>query len=1052
MKIEVLRLENLNSLRGEHEIRFDRPPLSDTGLFAIVGETGAGKTTLLDAITLALYGRIDREKDSKGNGGRVMSWGTARCCAEVEFSTPKGRYLARWERSRAYKKADGKLKAPEHTLSRQKDGGDEWVFQSEKISETQRLIPEVTGLDYDRFTRSVMLPQGAFSRFLQADENKRAELLEKITGTGIYTQIGMAAYERHKLARTDLERIEEKRGNLNLLDEESRTDLTTQCQQLEGEAKELSARQREIKGYLDLYERQRAIGANRRKLTQKKAEGEARRRTQSEDRQRLAASEALSAVAGSLRRYRELKRLLLTGAEQRKELDGQLTEDRKQLAKEEAALGEANKNLDEFLAKLPAHEEKIVQAVALDAEVKAQDQEITSLAKKIDEVRTRVTTLEKKLAASEKALTVSRRQWEELEKQLRSLFAEQKKESTPEQWGRYLKAKLATSLVEIEKTEKRLQRSRMAQRIATLREEEQQSARVLATSREQLATAQTKLARAEKMLTLREETLEQLRQSRRISDLREELQPGEACPVCGSTEHPALDDWTPPTKELIDAATEERDAARTGLQKARSHEKARATANAAQEKAQSLKAERVAEKEAEYKTTFGSDPPATSPEGDALTKLENHLKKARQQQTERQRLAEELDTWREARAETAEQQRRDNQNEQQRLKAELSQLSEAQDARQKNRTAAADRLKDLLRGMTLVAARAKLKEREAQCREKEQTARRVRDAAGRTLSKTEQKRKILDEENKKQSEERLTLLAQLERTLPDGTTPDDAATNLLEEREAQQLRTTFSALDRELEGIDIRLKALVEEQEGFAPILLEETDGRERLQQRYDALVLRDRELNQQLGALREQLRTDERNRKAAGDLQKEHERARRELIKWEKLNELIGSANGDRFRRFAQSLTLDRLVSAANVQLADLLDGRYRIDRKPTVFRGKNPRHLDLEIIDTYQADNRRDTRTLSGGETFLVSLALALGLSELAGQQASIRSLFIDEGFGSLDHKLLDTVIDSLENLQARGKTIGLISHVQELRERIHHKIIVEKRGDGFSAVEVI
>jgi exonuclease SbcC len=137
-------------------------------------------------------------------------------------------------------------------------------------------------------------------------------------------------------------------------------------------------------------------------------------------------------------------------------------------------------------------------------------------------------------------------------------------------------------------------------------------------------------------------------------------------------------------------------------------------------------------------------------------------------------------------------------------------------------------------------------------------------------------------------------------------------------------------------------------------------------------------------------------------------------------------------------------LVQLANAHLRNLY-GRYIILKR----KGED---LELDIVDTDQADNVRSMHTLSGGESFLVSLALALGLSDLAGRNANIRSLFIDEGFGTLDDQTLDIAITTLENLQAEGKTIGIISHVKELKERITAQIRVVKKGGGVSMVEVL
>src|SRR6185437_17111174 len=152
-------------------------------------------------------------------------------------------------------------------------------------------------------------------------------------------------------------------------------------------------------------------------------------------------------------------------------------------------------------------------------------------------------------------------------------------------------------------------------------------------------------------------------------------------------------------------------------------------------------------------------------------------------------------------------------------------------------------------------------------------------------------------------------------------------------------------------------------------------------------------------------------------------------------LDALIGSARGDKFRKFAQGLTLDHLLRLANTHL-HRLHARYLLRRKSTG-------ELELEIVDGWQADIARDTRTLSGGESFLVSLALALALSDLVSHKTSIESLFLDEGFGTLDGDTLEIALDALDTLNAGGKMIGVISHVEGLKERIATQIKVEKGG---------
>jgi exonuclease SbcC len=164
-------------------------------------------------------------------------------------------------------------------------------------------------------------------------------------------------------------------------------------------------------------------------------------------------------------------------------------------------------------------------------------------------------------------------------------------------------------------------------------------------------------------------------------------------------------------------------------------------------------------------------------------------------------------------------------------------------------------------------------------------------------------------------------------------------------------------------------------------------------------------------------------------------------------LSDLIGSADGSLFARFAQSLTLERLTGLANRHLAQL-NPRYSIRR----IREADAEDLELEIVDHYQADVARPTRSLSGGESFLASLALALGLSELASGRTSIESLFIDEGFGTLDADALEVALSALETLQARGKTIGVISHILAMQERIVAQIKIHKESGGHSSLTVV
>ncbi|WP_332767124.1 SbcC/MukB-like Walker B domain-containing protein [Pseudomonas koreensis] len=198
----------------------------------------------------------------------------------------------------------------------------------------------------------------------------------------------------------------------------------------------------------------------------------------------------------------------------------------------------------------------------------------------------------------------------------------------------------------------------------------------------------------------------------------------------------------------------------------------------------------------------------------------------------------------------------------------------------------------------------------------------------------------------------------------------------------------------------------------------------------------------QQCAELRAEQVEDQRRQNANQALAQQIAGAYAEYQRWARLSALIGSATGDTFRKIAQAYNLDLLVHHANVQLRQLVK-RYRLKRGGSM--------LGLLVLDTEMGDELRSVHSLSGGETFLVSLALALGLASMASSTLKIESLFIDEGFGSLDPESLQLAMDALDGLQAQGRKVAVISHVQEMHERIPVQIQVQRQGNGLSTLEV-
>ncbi len=221
MKILNIRFQNLNSLKGTWHIDFTDPAYAENSLFAITGPTGAGKSTLLDAICLALYGQTPRLAKITKSSNEIMSRHTGVCFAEVSFTTTKGSFRCHWSQHRSRQKANGELQQPKHEIA---DGVSNTILES-RIRNVGTKVEEVTGMDFERFTRSTLLAQGGFAAFLQASADKRAPILEQITGTEIYSLLSIKVHELRADEQKKMEELEQHLSHINLLPPEEEKEL-----------------------------------------------------------------------------------------------------------------------------------------------------------------------------------------------------------------------------------------------------------------------------------------------------------------------------------------------------------------------------------------------------------------------------------------------------------------------------------------------------------------------------------------------------------------------------------------------------------------------------------------------------------------------------------------------------------------------------------------------------------------------------------------------------------------------------------------------------------
>jgi len=241
MKILSLKFMNLNSLYGEWSIDFTQPEYADTGLFAIVGPTGAGKSTIMDAISLALYGETPRLGKITASGNDILSRQTGECYAEVVFESQSGRYRCQWRQHRARKRPDGKLAEASHEISDAITG----KLLENKKRDVAAAIEEKTGMNFERFTRSILLAQGSFAAFLKASPDERSPILEQITGTEIYSDISIAVHERQRAERQILAQLQDQIQGVTVLSEDEESQLTADLVQLDQQAADVVRQQKQ---------------------------------------------------------------------------------------------------------------------------------------------------------------------------------------------------------------------------------------------------------------------------------------------------------------------------------------------------------------------------------------------------------------------------------------------------------------------------------------------------------------------------------------------------------------------------------------------------------------------------------------------------------------------------------------------------------------------------------------------------------------------------------------------------------------------------------------
>ncbi|WP_341502166.1 AAA family ATPase [Gallaecimonas sp. GXIMD4217] len=1141
MKILSLRLKNINSLKGEWKLDFTQPPFDGSGLFAITGPTGAGKTTLLDAICLALYHQTPRLSVSP-TANELMTRHTGDSLAEVEFEVKGQGYRAFWSQRRARGRADGKLQPPTVELARL-DG----EILADKVKDKLGLVAELTGLDFERFTKSMLLAQGGFAAFLNANANDRAELLEELTGTEIYGRISELVFEHSRAARQQLEQQQARIEGVQVLAEPERQELSERLQALtEQEAQAQAGQQRlqEQKIWLDGLARARE--RRTRAESQRQQAGQALAEQQPE-LDRLAASQPAESLRHPFERCQEQRQAQNQAQAQLSELEEQQQQAWRQrfasqwaasrlaMADREAAQQARQqhqqrlKDLQEQLAQrqgearlgeqLPLWRERFHQRERLVLNQAKTSKEIGALRRKLEAL-----ALEEKHKGLEKRELLkevqSRREhYDALHQRLDKLLVGRDEQELRAQWQQLQETQ--SELAEFKGLLARLQeiqqeRQEQEQRLDRQQHECRQQQQQLQQLRDQYRQLGSHLEDLDRLV-------EQERQINELKAHRERLQPGEPCPLCGAKEHPAVSQYQQiqlteterrrqqlkeqqaqcladgqAQGELVSRLEAQLESTRERLarlaeqaspleQQWRAHcrslslsdelDQARLEEELSSRLVQHQQLVRVIGQLDQIRDEIQQSLLELRDGKHRLAELEGQqrffddkrqdlVEQERVQETRSRELADELAALDQgladelaAQGETLPnpddfhawlQQRQARWNDYQELQKQLQALEKQGpelNAALEGATARAGQLADELAMLEsrLPLAPAVLDEIRAAPVEGElEACLQAANEARTRLDTLAGEHKRLQQLCREQADKCRQAEQDWQQALADSPFADDAAFQaaLLDKAERNRLETLKHSLDKAVQEAEVLLAQAREQLAELEAEPKTELDGPQ-LEAALASLGAELKALAEQQGQIREQLRSDEERRQGREALLAELEALRRDADLWAHLASLIGSADGAKFRRFAQGLTLDHLIYLANQRLAQL-HGRYQLGRKA----GET---LELEVMDTWQGDVVRDTKTLSGGESFLVSLALALALSDLVSHKTSIDSLFLDEGFGTLDAETLDTALDALDTLNASGKMVGVISHVEALKERIPVQIQVEKQtGLGISRLD--
>lgn len=1028
MRIIKIEMENLNSLKGYWSIDFTHSDYETYhNLFVISGHTASGKTTILDAITLALYGRTPRQKKVTKAENEIMTRNTGYCRAKVTYECKAGRYESEFFQQRARKSSTGALQAPECRIKNLDDGTEETEIASTSL---EARTAEIIQLDYSQFSRSIMLAQGEFDTFIMGDERERAAILAKLNGTAQYKAIGARIVKKASEYKQKLEAVEGELKGVTLLNEEQISELESErklkIDRGESIKKELEAVTKAINWLGEIEDCNLKLTdakINRQKYEEEQSVSDA------ENEKLKKAEKAVNCKA----EYQTLNQL----EEEKSKLEKQLTENK---AKQESCASNYENAVSLFKASELKHKEALEKLNADSAiwkKVRDYDAEITPIKNNRDSAEITKNSALEKLTEGKDNKKILSEKIEELDtaiKKAESYLQDNKADANLEQLNIVLEQKHSQTNIYVKDVTEASE------------EIEKNNFEIQFVSKE-LDGEQSVFAKIS-------DELKQLVSTEFLSVsniLRSHLEKGKPCPVCGSQNHPSCDG----EKEAVVEEDEKSQKVAVNVVEMNkklqeSEKKVRdltAKVDSLQDKNISLKNQkenldkRLADELKDINSRiekWGHVLKISEDGSDNFSEILSDLT-ARENQFK--------STSEEWRAKKGEQDvlsaKRDGINLDE-LKAEFDKAEAAFNKIESiymEKSAARFQLfgeKNPDEEENL--SRENIKSLESQMEENETgknalelekntlettvaaCEKNLQECKAKISKATEEFRNILDKNDFESKEEFLSCLL------------SDLQIDSLRDKREQLIKIdgeTKSAVETAEKNLNEKKKKKLTDK------------SKNELDEQKELLEDEQQKTAERVGTISNLLDNNESQKTKALEIKQRYDEAKEKSQLWDEMREFIGKAGGEDFEVFVESLAFKQLLKIAN-KYVEAITGKY------TLIQVENS--VDFLVHDSKMSGGQADrpVNNMSGGEKFIISLSLALGIAELASRNIRVDSLFLDEGFGTLSGTPLTEAIIALKSLQSSGKMLGIITHIDAVIKEFDLKIEASRNFAGISELK--